>query len=323
VSEPDAIHYELVTEMILEGGVIPFLGAGVNMCGRTDDLPWAPGGELPSGRQLAEYLAEKRQFPPAEPKELVRVSQYVNAVLGRGVLYKDLRAIFTAEYEPNDVHTFLARLPAALRERDQPQQLIVTTNYDDALERAFERAGEAYDVLYYEANPKGQLGKFFHRRSGSTTAALVEAPNECTEIKLKERPVVLKIHGAIDRNDPGGDSFVITEDDYIDYLSKNELKHFVSIKRTMLNSHYLFLGYSLQDWNLRVILNEIWHDRDLDVKSWAIQKPDPTRDSRSIDIERQLWKVRGDVDLLTEDLAAYIAKLDAHIPQQATAPAAV
>jgi hypothetical protein len=315
MSGPDDIHYELVAEQILEGRVIPFLGAGVNMCGRPDATAWEPGDLLPSGRELAEYLAKKRQFPPREPKELVRVSQYVNAVLGRGVLYNDLRAIFTAEYEPNCVHTFLARLPAVLRERGLPQQLIVTTNYDDALERALENEHQDYDVLYYEANPKGRLGKFFHRRSGSTTAQLIEVPNECSDIDLEQRPVVLKIHGAVDRNDPAGDSYVITEDDYIDYLSHNELDRFVVLKDTMETSHYLFLGYSLQDWNLRVILNEIWDERDLDVKSWAIQKADRRRDRRSLEIERQLWKVRGDVDLLTVDLDTYIAKLDARVPK--------
>src|SRR5213595_79986 len=101
---PDRIHFDLVAEQILEGRVIPFLGAGVNLCGRPDGQRWEPGTQLPSGKELAEYLAAKRQYPPREAKELVRVSQYVNAVLGRGVLYTDLRAIFAAEYEPNAVH---------------------------------------------------------------------------------------------------------------------------------------------------------------------------------------------------------------------------
>ena len=49
------------------------------------------------------------------------------------------------------LHRFLARLPALLRERGAPHQLIVTTNYDLALERAFEEAGEELDIVAYVA----------------------------------------------------------------------------------------------------------------------------------------------------------------------------
>ena len=39
---------------------------------------------------------------------------------------------------------------------------------------------------------------------------------------LEERSVILKIHGAVDRGDETADSYVITEDHYIDYLAQDE-----------------------------------------------------------------------------------------------------
>jgi hypothetical protein len=36
-------------------------------------------------------------------------------------------------------------------------------------------------------------------------------------------------------------------------------------------SHCLFLGYSLRDWDLRVILNRIWGDETLRAKFWAAE----------------------------------------------------
>ena len=59
------------------------------------------------------------------------------------------------------VHALLARLPAYLREQGAPQLLIVTTNYDLALEQAFLEAGEEFDVVsYIAAGP--HRGKFSH-----------------------------------------------------------------------------------------------------------------------------------------------------------------
>jgi hypothetical protein len=37
-------------------------------------------------------------------------------------------------------------------------------------------------------------------------------------------------------------------------------------------SHFLFLGYSLRDWNLRVIFHRILGAQRLKYKSWAIQQ---------------------------------------------------
>ena len=44
----------------------------------------------------------------------------------------------------------------------------------------------------------------------------------------------------------------------------------------MRNSHFLFLGYGMRDWNLRVILHHIWSQQVRKMGSWAIERdPDP------------------------------------------------
>ena len=81
---PDTIHYRNVASLILQGKVIPFLGAGVNLCAR-DPVPdpFQPGPYLPSGSELANYLAAKWEYPPKDSKDLLRVSQYIGAMLTR------------------------------------------------------------------------------------------------------------------------------------------------------------------------------------------------------------------------------------------------
>jgi len=63
--------------------------------------------------------------------------------------------------QQTSLHRFLATLPAVLRaEGCPPYQLIVTTNYDDVLERA-QVAGEPFDLVWYAAEGE-QRGKFWH-----------------------------------------------------------------------------------------------------------------------------------------------------------------
>src|SRR6266566_2096410 len=146
-------HYGTVTRAIAEGRVVPLLGAGVNLCDRPDNTQWEQGRYLPNGAELAAYLAKLFYYP--EPKEwnLLRVSQYVVAKEGLGPLYDELRGLLDANYPPTKVHDFFASLPATLRTLGDPAaQLIVTTNYDDALERAFDAVGETYDVIWYIAD---------------------------------------------------------------------------------------------------------------------------------------------------------------------------
>ena len=63
------------------------------------------------------------------------------------------------------LHRFFAALPPLLRERGAPHQLIVTTSYDLALERAFLDAGEEFDVVSYLAAGRNR-GQVLPRRAG-------------------------------------------------------------------------------------------------------------------------------------------------------------
>jgi hypothetical protein len=307
-------HCRIVSRRLREGRVVPFLGAGANLCGRPpgidwEEIDWEKSEYLPSGAELAKYLGTRYAYP-ASPYELIRVSQWVQAVTGGNVLYDDLRKLFTKQYAPTALHSLLADVPAAVRRwreegAESLYQLIITTNYDDALEVAFEHAGEEYDLVTYVARGRHR-GKFVHRSPGGQSR-VIEHPNKDRQLSLSDRTVILKIHGAVDRADAKGDSYVITEDNYIDYLAQTEISNLipVSLMSSMRESHFLFLGYSLADWNLRVILQRIWGEQPFDEQfaSWAIQQK-PTR------LEERLWG-RRNVEILDVDLDDYVRGLRA------------
>jgi len=284
---PDPPPYGLIALGIIRGRLTPFLGAGVNLFGRARG-EWRIGdNRFPDGSELAGYLAQTFEFEDHR-SDLLRVSQYVVLRAGADPLYEELHDIFSCACAPNDVHRFLAEIPELMRVQGLPPsyQLVVTTNYDSSLETAFHDAGEEVDLFYYRSE-KDRRGRFWHRHPDGTDEP-VDNPNEHEPELLEHRTAILKIHGDVHPEDPTRDSYVITEDDYIDYLAHTDISDLLpkTLKARMTRSHFLFLGYSLRDWNLRAFLHKLWSERKLGSQSWAIQlKPDQ--------LEQELWGNRG------------------------------
>lgn len=307
-------HFESVARSISENRVVPFLGGSVNLVGRPSDRPWRFGESefLPVGSELAEHIARLFDYPANEPRDLVRVSQYAAVKAGIGPLYDELRKVFKADYQPTPLHLFFAMLPRYLRERGFPPELtIVTTNYDDALERAFRAVNEPFDLVTYIAEGDAR-GKFMHT-SPDGKARPIDKPNKYLGLNPEERTTILKIHGVVDRNNRARDSYVITEDHYIDYLAHKDIAQQLpaQLLEKMSWSHFLFLGYSLRDWNLRVILHRIWGEQKFKYKAWAVsdinvlsEKPQP--------LEQEFWRLR-DVDIIKLPLEDYVEALQERI----------
>lgn len=322
-TELDA-HLNLLTRALVSGRVVPFFGAGVNLTGRSEEAAWTPAQRelLPSGVELAQHLASWCDYPEKDHWNLARVSQYAVMTQGSGPLFEELHGLFNADFPPTVLHHFFATLRPRLQAKgylrsDDPlrrQPLLVTTNYDDLLERAFLAAGEPFHLVAYVAEGSNR-GKFTHTAPGGKSR-LIERPNDYTGLLDDHSPVVLKIHGAVDRADFEGDSYVITEDHYIDYLTRTDLSNLlpVPLPARLTKSHLLFLGYGLRDWNLRVILYRIWGDRKLSYKSWAVQLAPG-------EIDSEYWRQR-DVDILDMRLGQYISALDERVETLATLEAA-
>jgi len=302
-------HTRGVARKMLKGMVVPLLGAGVNVCGRPDGFSWRWGERqyLPSGTELAAYLAKEFDAPDelSSTNDLLRISQFIDAIdRSEGELYETLHRIFDADYEPGPVHTFLAQLPPLLREQKARLQVILTTNYDDALERAFEAVDEPYDLItYIVSSPSEFRGRFMHWPPGEKPR-VIESANDYDALDLGERTVILKLHGAVRRRETfEEDNYVITEDHYIDYLTHTDITNLLPpvVTARLRNSHFLFLGYSMRDWNLRVILRRIWGEQKLEYGSWAIQRD-------ADEMERAVWEKRN-VEILKLDLCSYTDQL--------------
>lgn len=293
----------------LQGGrVIPFLGAGASLVGRDPVKPWDAVESTfpPTGLELAHYLAKNAAFPSQDPRDmddLAKVSSYAADISGRPQLRRRLRTVLNRPFASGALHRMLAEVPAHL--------LVVVTNYDTLLEEAFRVAGKPFDLIVYPAERPAYGNSLLWWPNGQTEPVAVEAKE--LDLDLDRTSVIYKMHGTIWPGSDQWDNFVITEEDYVEFLSRMTTNTSSAVPAQFYqysrNRSFLFLGYSLRDWNLRVVLRNLRRqfesavqagERD-DVPSWAIQwKPSP--------LEQRLWD-RRNVNIFDMDLTEFVAKL--------------
>ncbi len=313
IAAPDSAHYGTVLSYMLEqGSVVPVLGSGVR-------------GSLPDAEPLAAHLARVFRLPVGSP-DLAAVAQRVAVSEGPSFLEKAIFEVLTPQPEPQDVHRFLARFPRRTREMGLPErpQMIVTANYDSALEQAFDDEEEDYDLAVFLANGTdadgSNRGRFLHIPAGKGDPEPIGDPGRYRAFKINrfdelERTLIVKIHGAAE----GGEgalrwdgNYVLTEDQYIDYLVNDQVVRLVpyQILNKLKRSHCLFLGYAIHDWSLRVFLKRVWQGGPLRNNSWAIERlPDA--------VERDTWRALQ-VELLARSPDDYVGELEALMSSRAS-----
>jgi hypothetical protein len=324
---PDEDHYRMVAKHA--GNLVIFLGAEAN--GDDRETPWSAGsGLLPNDQDLARYLASHAELKEASP-HLAEVAQYAYAIHGEQDLCNWITEALQGGPEaspaqdasvadqaqdgaaPSSVHEYLAHLPAQLAhlpaQLGKSFQMIVTPKYDAALEKALIAAGEDFDVALYMAPGTDQKGRFVHLPWGQNSQ-IIDKPNEYRDFPIAaadcklQRTVIVRTNGAI--ADPSAGfpweyNYVITEDHYIDYMGGRSAEEVVpgQILAKLSRSNYLFLGYAIADWRLRVFLQRIKKGERLGrAKYWAVEhQPDA--------LTKDLWRELG-VDLFQSSLTDYL-----------------
>jgi SIR2-like domain len=298
------LPYRVIAKLLSRGKVVPFLGAGASVFHRPRDGTADPLFCPPTGAALAERLAELAAFPSGAAvhhrQNLALVASYLALVTAGEIFLRDeLREVFSPQFEPNALHHLLASVA-----KEKPQ-LVVTTNYDDMIERAFDRAGVPYHLVVTNmGNIEKAAGSLLHRTPGGKAFVLVN-PRKL-EVSLEEASIIYKMHGSINRISREEDSYVITEEHYLRFLGGFSSKVVLvppDLAAMMKTRHFLFLGYSLRDWNLRVMLDMLgqFESNASKLRSWAVQY-DPDA------IEGEIWE-RKSLDIVRLDLQQFVDDL--------------
>jgi SIR2-like domain len=232
-------------EMLLGGTLIPFLGAGASaFCSSK------PGEAPPTGAALIETLAQNAQLSLSCGLEGCKqtrfdlpkiASYYQTCVVSRPRLDELItRAVTCTTFVPNPLYRLLARV-ARLR-----PMLIITTNYDDLLEKAFDDPGDGKGQVPYEVvvTPADELayemddayetdeadvqpgpehaGGVWHWVSGTQEQDFSPILGSDVKIDLNIRSMIYKVHGSVPRGSAWSGGYLIAEEDYARFLGRME-----------------------------------------------------------------------------------------------------
>jgi hypothetical protein len=296
-----------ISRHLRKGALIPFLGAGASIVATSSDTP-----SLPLGTTLARKLADDFAYPERDDTrdDLARVASYCENVQGtRSDLKESLQEIFSKRLEPGPVHRLLANVEAPL--------LVLTTNYDNLIESAFDQAGRPYQLIVYPADERINRGAILWR---SSTSPGLEYRKPESLIIDASATIIYKMHGTFDYSNGQNHHFVISEEDYVRYLAQMPFPP--ALQARMRGKRFLFLGYGLKDWNFRVMLHQLDpsnaslskaangddEQRD-DWRSWAIMRG-PSRS------ERQIWSKKK-VELYDAEIDSVVAELKKRLEEKA------
>ena len=281
----DKTTYDEIASSLRAGVVAPFLGPGASLGNDHERSP-------PAGSRLAAILAEALHVPldQADAASVQRLASFIEITRGRQKLLHLLDEAFGQSYEPRAIHRLLARLPAPL--------VIVTTNYDDLMEKAFAEIGRPLDTI-------AATGMAHESDEWSMTASdgrqqLLHGSR--IGFELAERPVLVKVKGSVGRGDTPS-RYIITEEDELDQVSRLGGAALLpqSLQPAISSRSFLFLGHSLGDWSIRMLLRTL--DWRKSRRSWAI-----LRAPSEIDIP--LWGIRQAkvLDLDVNEFAEQLTK---------------
>jgi hypothetical protein len=219
-----------LVQSILNDGCTPFLGAGIAY------------GHLPTGKEVAQDLAVAESYPFEDNWNLPRVAEYVETMHDDTMYAKRwIRDYLRVKQDqsrratggPPENYQILARIGFSR---------FITTNYDDLLVDALvaEHASPVIEACRWNGELTRQLGAF--PEHAATPLA----------------PIVFHLHGRMEQPE----TILLSESDYVDFMVSLVLGSdqvsgqmiWPAIVDSLSSDNLLFIGYSLADWNFRVLL---------------------------------------------------------------------
>lgn len=307
VAEAPENHYAEAAQLLTSGKLVPFLGLGVHF--ELDDnawgKKWSPNSEFfPSPREygnyLAEFLGENERVESG--MELARVYQFLEETRGPVFVKSAVHRLYNRDYPAKAAHAFFASLNSVIRAsgRGKPVPLIVTANLDDVLEETFKAVNEPFSVVSYISTGSDKGSLLF--RSSQGEVQVLKTAARVKKAATGDATMILKLHGGVDRSDPERESMVLTENDVVSYFSSPAALELIPalLNARTGNARFLFLGYSLRDWDIRFLLDRIWSMQRQDM-SWAVLYG-------TSPVTKTLWGKRG-VEILDMAIEGYLAGL--------------
>jgi SIR2-like domain len=277
----DTLPLDLIADAVRKRECILFLGAGVHAPppeGSSYDWPLehrpALGADLSC--ELAKQCGLAKRYPQEDPRNLARVATFFENQFSRHQLVQVIAQRVQHGREASPMLLALAQL-------DFP--LVITTNQENLFEAALFKVGKHPRPAVY-----------------SPESREAEDPPHPTA----ESPIIYKLHG--DTGRPG--TMVVTDEDLMRFTMRMTEKDGynpvpITLKYHLMRWTTLFVGYSLRDYNMRLLLTTLrWNiDRANMPDMYSVDlSPDP--------LVLEVWENRRRyLKFLAENVWVFVPKL--------------
>jgi len=282
-----------IGKAVKRGRCILFLGAGVH-APPPEGSPFAyPDAQRPPigstlSRQLADDCGFAEKFPGENAGNLMRVALAYELATSRGELVDEIEDAVKGGKSPSPALSALAKLDFSL---------VITTNYDQLFEQALRAAGKEPRVSVYKP-------------VAVETDELLDP--------TAQSPIIYKLHGDIGERA----SLVVTDEDYIQFVMRMADKGQydpipLALKAPLTTWSTLFVGYSLIDYNLRLLLKTLRSKIDA-----ANLKPMFSVDYRPDPLILDVWGSgqHRQVEFIAQDVWSFVPLLYKEVVGEELAP---
>jgi hypothetical protein len=278
--------YPALLEHLKRGDLAFFLGAGATF------------GRLPMAREFYKTLRSLTQAPDVLSDD--RVTQQFADQWNRDALDAKVREMLGAPRpEPTALHWLLATAMSRLREKGYRPlpPLILTTNFDDWMERALLAAGEPYHLFTFRV--EDPHAGYFVCEPPRGELLVVDRPQQFHEIP-GEHAIVIKYHGGLHHDNSLPLTYAFTRGDFMQATRRLPAALPRAVLDRLATSSLLFLGHGLADDSVEALVREL-RGRNPRMRSWAIQRhPRPGWPG--------YWKEIG-VDIVDIQLEHFVVKM--------------
>lgn len=230
---------EIICKASKNNKLVIFVGAGVSM-----------NSGYPSWRSIIEEFAKGLgiKIDDYSSDDYLKIPQYYYNLRKEKEYYDVILNKFNITGEPNLIHELILDL--------EPVQ-IITTNYDDLIERIANMKGMFFDVVAKDSDLPYSVNN----------------------------KMIIKMHGDLKNK-----NIVLKEDDYLSYFNNFQLIH--NYIKSLISTHIvLFVGYSISDINVKYIFQWVKDILKKDFQQAYFIESDSEKEFNQLEFE--YYKNRG------------------------------
>lgn len=248
-------NYAKFAERVVAGEVVLFIGS---------ELMREYGQDVPAEADFIRELAEKADFAGFQGS-FSSIAEYyrLNKDYGENLLLKELRHSLNLDGQSLNLYRLLAKI-------DKPL-ILISSAYDDALERSFDEAGKPYVELTSLVRPceSHGVGHIVVRHSGQKEPEIYQPiEEEISRFNWYEDKIslIFKIRGTCSnemaKHDYQRDAMTLAESDYFSFARHADDMIPAYLVKRMRDKVLLFVGFSPKSWEERLLVNALMARRD-------------------------------------------------------------